>query len=105
MAGRGHRQGSDFEQEVHAVATIVQQHTGKWVLLQVTQYDTSGWPTHGRILKVSSYRKKITDTLLQKTLDGTMVEPYTILHAIPHIRTVGEWRARLNDPMLETVDG
>ncbi len=108
MAGRGHQQESNFEQEVLAVTTIVQQHTGKWVLLQVTEYDSSGWPTHGRIVQIAASRKKITDLLLQKILNGTMAKPYTILHAIPYIRTVGEWRARLNDPndpLLATLDG
>ena len=90
--------------DVLSMDDIVARHAGKWVLIQVTQYEEGGWPAQGRVLACSPSRKKLSAIVLRELKKGTLSRPYYWFHAVPLGKTLAEWRQTLERPGIETVD-
>ncbi len=80
------------------------KHSGKWVLIQITESDEGGWPVQGVLLGWSLSRKRMSEVLLDKLRQGVMPRPYCLFKAIPRARTLTEFREILRRPGIETVD-
>ena len=83
---------------------IIEKYHRKWVLIQVTAYDSSGWPIEGVVQASSRSRKRATEILNEKLHSGELLKPDYLFEAIRHGKTLADWREILARPGIENVD-
>ena len=88
-----------------SVDEVIQTYPGEWILLKITDYDESKWPSHGHVVAHSKSHARVWRRLAEVVSRyGWADLPYYVFSAYPHLKTGDEVRQALKNLQEEYTD-